>query len=371
MKNLTETANRIKKAAESDEGIILFGDADLDGVTSTIMLKKAVAFLEGRTTIYFSDREKWGYGLSKKAMEEIKKEKGRLLITLDCGISNFEGVELAKKYGFEVIIIDHHTELGKLPQADLVLDPNQKKDNYPFKKMANAGVVYKLVQEILGERFEKEKEVFLELAVLGTLADMVPKKEDNKKILDEGMPLLKEPSIPSLRKLREKKGELSEEAISLLNITSPVGKVNRAFLFLEAKEEAEAEKILDSLEEERRKRREKLLREEEAIEACIDKEELIVFKEGKFPPHLAGALASRVIRKAKKPVFLYSIEGDLAKGSVRSVSGYNAIEAMEYCSKYLETFGGHPEAAGFTLKKENLEEFKNCLISHLKSLSQD
>jgi len=369
MKNLKETAERIKKGVKTGEKFILFGDADLDGVTSTIMLEEAIEMLGGEKVIYLSNRKKWGYGLSKAAMEEIKKEKEGVIITLDCGISNFEGVNIAKSLGFAVLIVDHHIELNGLPEADFVLDPSQKKDDYPFKKLANAGIVYKLTQEILGSDFEKTKRRFLELAVLGTLADMVPKKEDNKEILEEGLPLVRDSRILSLQVLKESVDDLAEKTVSLLNITTPVGKVNRAYLFLKEKDKANAGKILWNLEKEKKKRKSLLLKEVEAIEKEIKKEEPIVFKEGKFPPHLAGALASRIIRNAKKPVFLYSIEEELAKGSVRGIPGYNAVEAMDACSGYLEAFGGHPEAAGFTLKKENVGKFKKCLIDHFNNLN--
>ncbi len=367
MRNLRETAKRIKKGVEKGEKFILFGDADLDGVTSTIMLEEAIEMLGGEKVVYLSDRERWGYGLSRAVMEEIKREKEGIVITLDCGISNFEGVDVAKEYGFEVIIVDHHTELERLPQADLILDPNQKKDDYPFKKMANAGVVYKLTQEILRDEFEKAERRFLELATLGTLADMVPNEEDNKRILERGLPLLRDPEILALRVLKEEGEDVAEKAISLLNITTPVDNVNRGYLFLREKRKERAEDALEKLKKEKEKRKLLLLKEEEAIEEEIDGREPIVFKEGNFPPHLAGAVASRVIRKAKKPVFLYSIEGDLAKGSARGVPGYDTVKAMSACSMHLVSFGGHPEASGFTLKKENTEKFKSCLIEHFNN----
>jgi single-stranded-DNA-specific exonuclease len=141
MKNLKKVAKRIKDAVKNNEKIILFGDADLDGITSVIILEETIKELGGNVIIYTSNRKKWGYGMSKDAVLDIKKESPALLVSLDCGISNFDGAEQAEKEGFEFVVIDHHKIISKMPKASIVLDPHQKGEKYPFKKLANVGIV--------------------------------------------------------------------------------------------------------------------------------------------------------------------------------------------------------------------------------------
>ncbi len=365
MKNLKKTAKRIKDAVRNKENIVLYADSDLDGVISLIILEETIEKEGGSSSQYISDREKWGYGISREAVLFMQKEAPAVLISMDCGISNFEGADVAKKLGFEFIIIDHHKPLAELPTASIILDPMQKGDKSTFKRLANAGIVYKLAEEILGEKFEDKKRRFLELASIATIADMVPKEEDNKRILDEGLPYLKNPSTPSLRELKkESKEKFMEDVVSLLNITKPKKNVNDAYLFLLEEEREKILKKIDQLKEKRKKRKEKLAKEEEKIVKRIKEDDIIVFEKGDFPSHFAGSLASKIIRKTKKPVFLYVIEKDMASGSVRMVPEYDAVEAMKHCSNFLYSFGGHKEAAGFMVEKKNIENFRKKLIKY-------
>ncbi len=365
MKNLKKVSNRIKEAIKNNEKIVLFGDADLDGVTSVIILGEAIEEIGGKYLPYISNREKWGYGLSREAISDIKKEAPALLVSLDCGISNFEGAKEAKKVGFEFIIIDHHKVLSKIPDVSLILDPMQEEDNYPFKKFANAGVVYRLVQEMLGDDFSKKKKRFLELAAIATVADMVPRESDNKEILDEGLKFLENPSITSLKALKEEPTEnFVEKTVSLLNVTEPEGGVNVAYLFLTEEREDAAREMIEHLKERQKKRKKEIEIEEKRILEKITGKEKIIFEEGNFPSYLAGSIASRVIKEHKKPVFIYVKEGDLACGSVRAVSGQDAVEAMSCCADYLQSFGGHPVAAGFVLEVKNLTKLKKCLVDY-------
>jgi len=190
IKNLKKVSKRIKKAVENKEKIILFGDVDMDGVSSVIILKETLMNLGAEGIIcYFPDRNKDGYGINKKALERISEYGKALLIVMDCGITNFDEIKLAKKFGFEVIIIDHHQILGgKLPQASIIIDPLQKGDKYPFKKLATVGIAYKLSQEILGEKLSKAlNNNFLELVALATIADMMPREEDNQEFIIKGL----------------------------------------------------------------------------------------------------------------------------------------------------------------------------------------
>jgi len=368
MKNIKEVSKKIKDFVKEEKEIVLFADADLDGVTSAIMLEETIKEIGGRVAVFISNREKWGYGLSPEAVSAMKEKAPSLLISLDCGISNFEGAKEAKKAGFYFIIVDHHKTLEKLPCADIILDPHQKGDDYPFKKLSNGGVVYLLAKEFLGEDFSKKRERFLELASLSIIADMVPREEDNKKILEEGLPLLKErSSIKSVSLLKSKIDDnFVEKIVSLLNITKQNKNLNEAYLLLKAEDEEEIESIFKRIEKDYKERRNYIKKEKEKIIGKINQEEPFVFAEGEFPSYLAGALASQVIKESKKPVFLYTKEGLVSKGSVRMTKGGDAVDAMTFCKECLIAFGGHPEAAGFSLETEKINDFKRCLDAYFK-----
>lgn len=368
MKNLKKVSKRIKEAIGKNEKIILYCDGDLDGVVSAIVLEETIREIKGKALVYVSDREKWGHGLSKKAVLYMKKESPALLISLDCGITNFDGAKEAKKQKLELIIIDHHQALSQLPVAKIILDPMQKGDKYPFKKLANAGVVYKLSEEILKNNFSKRKDYFLEIVALATVADMVPKEEDNKNILDEGLRLLENPQNKSLYILKKKfKKEFLDKTVSLLNVSKAKGRVNKTYLFLKTKKEDIANNILKEMEKDQKERKEKMEKEQKRLFSKIREEDAIVFEEGNFPSPLAGSLASKVIRKYKKPVFLYVKEKDGVRGSVRVLDGQDSVDAMSSCKKYLLSFGGHAPAAGFILEEKNIESFKSCLIKYFKN----
>jgi single-stranded-DNA-specific exonuclease len=365
MKNLTEVACRIREAVENNEKIVLFSDSDLDGVTSAIMLEKSIALLGGRSVVYNNNIEKEGRGLTEIAVDLVKKEAPALLITMDCGIANFRGIKKANSVGFQVIVIDHHQTINELPEALLILDPMQEGDNYPFKKLANAGIVYKLSKEILKEKFYEKEREFLELTTLATFADMMPKEEDNLEIIEKGLESLKNPVNLGLRVLKKdiSKEKLVEKAVFLLNTTRYLEKTTTGYCFLKEEDEEKVKEVAEDLKDYYKERQILIKNAEEEAEKEVSLGDPIVFLKGNFPPFLAGTVATRVIRKHKKPVFIYTVENGYARGSVRVPVGYDAVDMMKKCKHLLENFGGHAPAAGFRLKEEKLEEFKKCLMS--------
>jgi single-stranded-DNA-specific exonuclease len=207
----------------------------------------------------------------------------------------------------------------------------------------------------------------LELATLATIADMVPREEDNKKILEEGLPLLENPEIISLKILKRNiKKDFVDKAISMLNVTSTKKNANEGYYFLKNEKTDNIKKAIEKLKKDNEKRKNKLEKEEKKISERIKEEDIIVFEEGNFPAFLAGSLGSRIIRKHKKPTFIYVKEGDIASGSARMIVGYDSVKAMKSCKKHLESFGGHPMAAGFVVKIENIENFKQALIKYFQ-----
>lgn len=377
IKNLKKVAKRIKKAIKNKEKIILYGDADLDGAASVIILKESIKNLGGKIArVYFPDRENEGYGLNQGALNLLKKEAPAILILLDCGISNFKEIKLAKKLNLEIIIIDHHEILDKLPEAEIIVDPKQPGDKYPFKGLANAGIVFKLSEALFLKKFpQRLKESFLELTALATIADMMPQINDNKILIEEGLNSLKRTFRPGLKVFSEidnnlkyrSVGNIAQRIISALNSSETKEHLNTAYLLLTSSNEKEAEILAQNLIE---KSYEKQMRIREITEEMehrvLNKEsEQIVFEGADFwQLFLLGSVASRICQKFQKPTFIFKQKEKQSMGAVRTPKGLNSVEAMESCSKLLETFGGHPLAAGFTIKNENLEKFKTCLMKY-------
>jgi len=416
IKNLEKVADRIREAIKKNEKIILYGDADLDGVSSVIILKEAIKNLNGKiSAVYFPDRENEGYGITPKGLDYLKNFSPALFITMDLGIGNFEEVKIAKKLGFEVIIIDHHEILDKLPSASIVVDPKQKGDKYPFKFLAAAGISFRLSQILLGKKLTKNlRENFLELVALATIADMMPKLEENQIFIDEGLESLGRTFRPGLKaffsitelpkeakvekrtkfSLTEDFGnrlslnpvrgqqplieaprrqtsngikEISQKIISSLNASDKIDHLNEIYLLLTEKDERAARELAKKLLEKGEQRRIRIKEIVDEVEEKLFKKikEKVIFEGGdSWSLILLGAVASRICQRYQKPTFLFKIGQEESQGSVRVPGGLDSVKLMQKCSKFLETYGGHPQASGFGIKNKNLEKFKDCLIKY-------
>ena len=381
IKNLQKAADRIKEAIDKKERIILYGDSDLDGIASVILLEESIKNLNGKVSVvYFPSREKDGYGLNKKALDFLSEFSPALIITVDLGISNFEEVKLAKKMGFEVVIVDHHEVLNDIPQASIVVDPKQKKDPYAFKGLAAAGIVYKLCLLLNKELIEKSdslKNNFLELTALATIADMMPEENENVEIIREGLMALENTWRPGLRIFLSKKEfsqsasskELAQKIISVINAGELSGHLHESY-FLLTSSEKEAEGWFKKLLERRTRRQERIREITSLVEDSFlsSPESSIVFAgDPSWSLVLLGAVASRISNIYKKPTFLFRKMKTESCGTSRTPSGFSMVEALDKCSDLLKTYGGHPLAAGFRLSNENLEDFKNRLIQYFKN----
>ncbi|MEA3293209.1 MAG: DHH family phosphoesterase [Patescibacteria group bacterium] len=378
IKNLKKVAIRIKKAIKNKENIILYGDADIDGITSVIILEETIKNLGGMVgQIYFSDREKDGSGIHRKGLSELEKKTSSLLIVLDCGITNFKETILAKKLGFELIIIDHHEVLGKIPKADIVVDPKQEGDKYPFKEFSNGGITYKLSKILLGK--EKSKgldETFLELAALSTIADMMPQKEDNKILIEKGLKSLHNTYRPFFRIFLddgEAEGrsiqEIVQKIVFALNSGQKKENSHEIYSALTCPDIKEAEQIAETLLDRSYSNQIKIKQVRDEIENLVSKKTHygVIFEGDQSWPFLSlGSAASRISEDYKIPVFLFKKGKNESRGSVRAPHGFNVVKIMTSCAKFLETYGGHPPAGGFKIKNENLEKFRECLIKSLQ-----
>ncbi len=376
IKNLKKAAIRILKAVNKKEPIILYGDADLDGAASVVLLKESINSLGGRVkAIYFPDREFEGYGLTETSFSYLADKAPALLITVDCGIGNFTEMKKAKKLGFEVIIIDHHEVLGKLPEAKIIVDPKQKGDKYPFKGLAAVGVVFKLVQLLFKGKIAKSlEENFLELVALATIADMMPRESDNLLFIEKGLAPLERSLRPGLKvffglEVFDEDSNLQEKVskiVSLLNVRDVKERLPASFRLLTAPSLPEAKKIVKTLLRKQEVRKKKIGETVEEVEdRLVELDKPIIFEGAEnFDLTLLSTVASIISRRYKKATFLYKKMKTETQGTVRSPSTVDVIKLMKKCSKYPLTYGGHAQAAGFRIKNENLEKFKKCLIKN-------
>lgn len=385
IKNLNRAAERIMAAIENGGKIILYGDADLDGTTSVIILEETIKTLGGKiSAIYFPDREVEGYGINESALKFLEKYVPALLVAADCGIGNFKEIKLAKKLGFEVIVLDHHEILDKLPSADIIVDPKQKGDRYPFKKLAAAGLIFKL-SEVLLKNVEKNitgnlKKSFLELTALATTGDMMPRESENKVFIEEGFSSIKNSFRPGIRAFFEissfdKYPDLNQKIskiISILNVRDVKDRLPASFRLLTSPSLEEAKKIVKTLLAKSKIRKEKTEKTVAVIEKRIEnKNDALIFEgDSDFESSLLSSVASIISRQYSKPTFLYKKMNDESQGTVRVPSKVDSVALMKKCSKYVLTYGGHPQASGFRIKNNNLEKFKTCLLKNFKSIKE-
>jgi len=377
IKNLKKAAKRILKAIKGKERIIIYGDADMDGVSSAVILQEAVKDLGGNVAdVYFPDRENEGYGVTEKGLNYLKKHSPALFITLDCGIGSFKEVEMANEMGFEVIIIDHHEVLEKLPKASIIVDPKQKGDKYPFKYFANVGLAFKLSEALLGRNMtESLRKSFLELTAMATIADMMPQTDDNEEMIIQGLKYIESswrPGIQASFELKEFKGLTLLERVykvnSLLNIRDVKNRLPAAYRLLTASSKSESQKLAKSLIKKGIEKKERVKKIIEEIEKRVfKKDEPIIFEgDAQWELSLLGVAASILIKSYKKPIFLYKRQKEESQGGIRAPSEFDVVEAMKTCSDFLITYGGHKQAAGFRLRNEDLDKFRECLIKHFK-----
>ncbi len=375
IKNLQKAAKRIKKAVKDNEKILIFSDADLDGVASLLIMEETLKSLGRENNLcYFPNQAKDGYGLNKKALSFLIKQGPGLLIIMDSGMSNAKEIEIAKKSGLETIIIDHHKPLKDIPKTALIVNPKQKGDKYPFKSLAACGVVFYVCREILGKQFSKNMEQnFLELTAIGTIADMMPVKEDNEVFIEKGVAFLPSSFRPGIRAFFDffpvetfSSREIAQKIISVLHLTDFQGSFTENYLVLKAKSIEEAGDLIRLLIEKQTNRYELIMSFVEEIKERMEISPLpFIFDGGDEIPHiLTGNIASKLCNRLNKPTFIFAEKDGVARGSVRAPKQVDCVSALGSCASLLEIYGGHHSAAGFTLKTKNIEKFKKCLENY-------
>lgn len=371
MPDMKKAVDRIIKAIENKQKIMIYGDYDADGITSITVLKKFLLERDIPVESYIPNRLDEGYGLNKNAIKAIFDNGYRLMITVDCGISGIEEIEYANSLGIETIITDHHEPAEELPNAYAVIDAKRKDNKYPFNQLAGVGVVFKLIQAISIKLGLEEKEYlkYLDLVCVGTISDIVPLINENRVIAKLGLKLVEVTKNIGLRTLIDTIGfkKIDSTAISFgiaprINACGRMGHEQDALDLFLCENQEQAIKIANQLNLYNKERQTK---EKEIFEQAVkqienqekDKSCIILGNEN-WHHGIIGIVSSKVTDIYFKPSILICFEGDEGKGSGRSIPGFDLHEALSKCNKNIEKFGGHSMAIGITLKKEKFEEFK-------------
>lgn len=376
MKDMDLAVERIRLALEKREKIAVYGDYDVDGITSASLLAHYLRSIGGDVEVYIPSRLTEGYGVNVPAVEKLHSEGVRLLITVDCGITAVEETLFAKNLGMDVIITDHHKCKEVLPDAIAVLDPHREDCPYPFKNLAGVGVALKVVMALAGA--ERSREILAEyadLAAVGTVADVMELLGENRTLVHIGLNQLKETRRVGLRALLEETGtqmnSISSTTVGYclaprINAAGRMGKASMAADLILTEDEEEARRLARELCDLNRERQAVELAIFEECVAELDKEERhdsLVLAGENWHQGVVGIVASRLSERYASPVFMIAMQGEKGKGSCRSYGGFNLFRSLEACSDLLEGFGGHALAAGFTILKENIPLFRQRMAT--------
>lgn len=384
MTGMREAVERIGAAIDSGEHVLVYGDYDVDGTTSTALL---TGFLEsvGASVDYFvPNRFEHGYGLSQAGIDVCASKGARLIVTLDCGITSVEEAEYARACGIDLIICDHHTPLDTLPNALAVLDPKRSDCTYPFKELCGCGVAFKLVQGLLTAlgRDSEEAVQYLDLVALATASDIVSVTGENRILLREGLKRLRTDPRVGIRCLAEEtRTRLSDCTVTSIlfsigpriNAAGRLGDAGRAVSLLMTTDEVEAKaraRQLERLNQERRELDQETLKEAvvlaERMLLSVDRHALVLHQED-WHMGVIGIVASRLVDRFYRPCVMLTSANGIAKGSARSINGVNVFEAIRSCEDLLLEFGGHDFAAGLSLKIEHIDAFRERFEANVAS----
>lgn len=380
MPDMEKAIQRLIKAIEDKQKIMIFGDYDADGITSITVLKKFLNERGMEVGTYIPNRLNEGYGLNKEAIKKIFDKGYTLMITVDCGISGIEEIDYANSLGIETIITDHHEPAESLPNAYAVIDAKRKDNKYPFNQLAGVGVVFKVIQALSIKLGLDEKEYlkYLDIVCVGTISDIVPLVDENRVIAKLGLKLVEVTKNIGLRILIQSIGfkEINSTAISFgvaprINACGRMGHQQEAldlFLCDDINKAKEIATRLNAFNQERQAK-EKAICEQvvEQIEEGEKDKTCIILGHEDWHHGIIGIVSSKVTEMYFKPSILICFEGDEGKGSGRSIPGFDLHEALMKCSDTIEKFGGHSMAIGITVKKDKFEEFKQEFEEYAKS----
>ncbi|MCM8771221.1 MAG: single-stranded-DNA-specific exonuclease RecJ [Candidatus Omnitrophica bacterium] len=372
--DMPKAVERLKRAIAKKEKILIFGDYDVDGLTAVALLESQFLKLGLKALHYIPHRVKEGYGLNKEAIDFASQHNVKLLLTVDCGISNTEEIEELCRRHIDVIVTDHHEARDeRIPACTAVIDPKRYDSVYPYRDLAGVGVAYKLAQCITQETLEDE----LDLVLLGTVADMVPLTGENRILVKKGLECFYRTKKVGLQALIEESGLKSISTTSISYILAPrinaSGRVDSAHYSLElllTHSESRARdlaKLLSRHNQERQRLERKILEEAQDLigrEVNFKEHNVIVLAKEGWHQGVLGIVASKIMDRFYRPTIVISLSDGLCRGSCRSIKNFHIFDALWDARDLLENFGGHQHAAGLSIHRDKVPEFKHR-INHL------
>ena len=378
MADMQAGAKRIAEAIANREQIAIYGDYDVDGITASALLADYLKSHGLSPSVYIPDRLGEGYGLNLAALKSLADAGVTLIITVDCGVTSVEEVLYAKTLGIDMVITDHHQCPGALPDAVAVIDPKRPDCPYPEKELSGVGVAFKLVCAIEGaEKLDILLDRYADLVAAGTVADVMGLTGENRVLVTEGLECLRRAPRAGLKRLMEE-ASLEQKTLNVTNIgfslaprlnaAGRMGNAALAFSLLDTNMPEEAEALAGELSELNQKRQEIEAGILEDVLAMLENEGYttgpIVLASETWHKGVLGVVAARLLERYREPVLLLCVEGEFGRGSCRGVDGFDLFSGLEACASYLDTFGGHAQAAGLTVSMAQFPGFKEAFLSY-------
>ncbi len=385
MEDMQKGVQRLIKAIYAKEKVGIYGDYDVDGITSVVVLLKFLKDIGHHVLYYIPDRIQEGYGLNKNAIDKLRADGVGLIVTVDCGVSDHEQISYARSIGMDTIVLDHHEVPNTIPDAVAVIDQNRKECRFPFKNLAAVGIVFNFLIALRGSlrkdgfwinrKYPNLKE-YLDLVALGTIGDISPLIDENRIFAKIGLDLITEGRRVGLKALKEvcgiesqviDSGKASFCLIPRINAAGRLASASEAVQLLLTDDMNEARDIAGKLEVYNRKRQsmEKSILNEilDVIEKNINYKEFgsLVFASDKWHPGVIGIVASRLVDRYYRPAILISLKDGIGKGSGRSVADFNIYQGLKKCDSLLLSYGGHRYAAGISIREEDIKGFTSLL----------
>ena len=379
MHDMQKAVDRINEAIENEEKILVYGDYDADGITSTVLLVETLISMGANVSSYIPNRFEEGYGPNKEAFTKIIDSGITLIITVDNGIAGVEEVDLANELGCDVIVTDHHKIQDTIPNAYAIIHPEHPEGNYPFKKLAGVGVAFKLAHALL----EIFPDFLLDLVAIGTIADMVSITDENRIFVKQGLELINEDPRIGLKMLLELSGidtKIDEQTVGFyiapkLNSIGRMDSAKLGLTFLMAEEPVTARALAEQIEQyniQRKQVTEDIVKDViSKIENSEKKQKNVIMVSGEYHEGVLGIVASNIVEKYQKPVFIMNEKEGILKGSARSIFDFNIYVAMNKISDLFLAFGGHTLAAGFSFEKSNFEKIEEFLDNEFEEFKQN
>lgn len=379
MHDMQKAVDRINEAIENEEKILVYGDYDADGITSTVLLVETLISMGANVSSYIPNRFEEGYGPNKEAFTKIINSGITLIITVDNGIAGVEEVDLANELGCDVIVTDHHKIQDTIPNAYAIIHPEHPEGNYPFKKLAGVGVAFKLAHALL----EIFPDFLLDLVAIGTIADMVSITDENRIFVKQGLELINEDPRIGLKMLLELSGidtKIDEQTVGfyIAPKLNSIGRMDSAKLglsFLMAEDSVTARALAEQIEQyniQRKQVTEEIVKDViSKIENSDKKQKNVIMVSGEYHEGVLGIVASNIVEKYQRPVFIMNEKDGILKGSARSIFDFNIYVAMNKISDLFVAFGGHTLAAGFSFEQDNFEKIEEFLDNEFEEFKRN